>query len=306
MSMAPRCRWTMRRAMSRPRPVPSPMSLVVKNGSKMRPATSAGMPGPSSMTRTTTVSPARAGFDPHVAARRGVDGVVDQVRPHLVQLAAVALDGGQVARRRCSSTSTDFARAFDRSTVMVSDSPCPIAIGMQRRLLVHVGEPFTAATSVWMREAAVSISVASCRTARCADVVREHDADACSTPTAAASVSRSAGRSRTRASGSASTPSTSCASSQSSRASCRSASSSGDAARAPARCVAQRGDGCCLRVRQVERAEPPRRLVERVELGRRASWRCGPPPTPGCSARARGRRPGGRATPSSRRAARST
>ena len=40
--------------MSSPRPVPRPTSLVVKNGSKARARTSAGMPGPLSATSTTT------------------------------------------------------------------------------------------------------------------------------------------------------------------------------------------------------------------------------------------------------------
>ena len=45
---------TSRRTMSRPRPVPFPTGLVVKNGSNMRSRISAGMPGPLSTTRTTT------------------------------------------------------------------------------------------------------------------------------------------------------------------------------------------------------------------------------------------------------------
>ena len=38
----------------RPRPVPLPCSLVVKNGSKMRVRMSGGMPVPESLTSTTT------------------------------------------------------------------------------------------------------------------------------------------------------------------------------------------------------------------------------------------------------------
>src|SRR5215469_16696941 len=43
----PPCRTiTIRRAVSRPSPVPAPTSLVVKNGSNTRARTSSGMPGP--------------------------------------------------------------------------------------------------------------------------------------------------------------------------------------------------------------------------------------------------------------------
>ena len=45
---------TMRRAVSRPMPVPLPGALVVKNGSKIRDCTSAGIPGPSSAMSTRT------------------------------------------------------------------------------------------------------------------------------------------------------------------------------------------------------------------------------------------------------------
>src|SRR5207253_7883164 len=50
---------TIRRAVARPRPVPCPTSLVVKNESKIRSRSSAGMPGPSSLTSTTAQSPSR-------------------------------------------------------------------------------------------------------------------------------------------------------------------------------------------------------------------------------------------------------
>src|SRR5262245_57595694 len=43
--------------MARPSPVPAPTSLVVKNGSKMRPSSSGGMPDPSSRMATTAASP---------------------------------------------------------------------------------------------------------------------------------------------------------------------------------------------------------------------------------------------------------
>ena len=49
---------TIRREMSRPRPVPLPTSLVVKNGSKTRSSTFGGMPVPVSQTEMATYSPA--------------------------------------------------------------------------------------------------------------------------------------------------------------------------------------------------------------------------------------------------------
>src|SRR5262249_39440963 len=53
---SPPCLSTICRAMPRPRPVPSPFAFVVKNGSKIRGTTSAGTPGPLSITRTTAES----------------------------------------------------------------------------------------------------------------------------------------------------------------------------------------------------------------------------------------------------------
>ena len=104
--IVPPCRsTTMRRAMSRPRPVPLPTSLVVKNASNARAATSGGMPGPVSPISTTTSSPSAAVATRSVpGAVHRVDGVVDQVGPHLVELAGVRLDrrhvGAVVAHHR--------------------------------------------------------------------------------------------------------------------------------------------------------------------------------------------------------------
>ena len=53
---SPPCFSTIWRTMPSPSPVPSPFGLVVKNGSKIRGSTSAGIPGPSSITRTTATS----------------------------------------------------------------------------------------------------------------------------------------------------------------------------------------------------------------------------------------------------------
>ncbi len=95
---SPWWRTTMRCAMSSPRPVPCPTGLVVKKASKIRDLQSRrGSPArcrPIS-TQHPLALPARAQRDPPAAAER-VDRVVDQVRPHLVQLGARCLDARQI------------------------------------------------------------------------------------------------------------------------------------------------------------------------------------------------------------------
>ena len=88
---------TRRRTMSRPRPVPLPTGLVVKNGSNRRSRISAGMPGPLSTTRTTT----RCRSQLAVTSTRprlgnGIERVVDQIRPDLIELADEAAHARQV------------------------------------------------------------------------------------------------------------------------------------------------------------------------------------------------------------------
>ena len=57
--MRPPCSRTMPWLMERPRPVPSPSGLVVKNGSNTCAASASDMPGPSSTTSTATQSSQR-------------------------------------------------------------------------------------------------------------------------------------------------------------------------------------------------------------------------------------------------------
>ncbi len=86
--------------MSRPSPVPCPIGLVVKNGSKIRSRICAGMPAPLSMTRTTTCSILAARR--HLDAARvgdGIEGIVDQVRPDLVEFAGEAAHARQAGFR---------------------------------------------------------------------------------------------------------------------------------------------------------------------------------------------------------------
>ena len=87
---------TRRRTMSRPRPVPLPTGLVVKNGSKIRSRCSGGMPGPLSTIRTIDVLAVAGGGHVDAAALgHRVQCVVDQVRPDLVQLADEAAHARQ-------------------------------------------------------------------------------------------------------------------------------------------------------------------------------------------------------------------
>ena len=86
---------TIRHEMSSPSPVPSPTGLVVKNGSKMRPRMSSGTPGPVSPNSTSSQSSSRAGaYRQRALARPWPHRVVDQVRPHLVELGGVRGIGG--------------------------------------------------------------------------------------------------------------------------------------------------------------------------------------------------------------------
>ena len=77
MWMLPWCSWTMRLQIARPRPVPFPSSLVVKNGSMTRGKISGAMPTPVSLTSTTNCDwrdadsggvPARSTLPPWVMA----------------------------------------------------------------------------------------------------------------------------------------------------------------------------------------------------------------------------------------------
>ena len=80
--------------MDRPRPVPLPTPLVVKNGSKMRERCSGLMPVPVSEMRTTSAPSSSDEPDAELAApRHGVEGVEDDVDEHLLEPLALGVDG---------------------------------------------------------------------------------------------------------------------------------------------------------------------------------------------------------------------
>jgi hypothetical protein len=94
-----------------PEPRARPGAFVVKNGSKTRASTSGAIPGPASVTSTSSPSrpsgsgSARVTTPERAAAHRGqrVGGVVEQVGPDLAQLRAVLLErreGAVVAARQ--------------------------------------------------------------------------------------------------------------------------------------------------------------------------------------------------------------
>ena len=92
----------MPRLTERPRPVPCPDSFVVKNGSKMRPASATGTPGPLSDTSTNTRWPSTPVRTAIAASRRGSDGLLgvqQQVEHDLLNLLAVDDDDRNVVRQ---------------------------------------------------------------------------------------------------------------------------------------------------------------------------------------------------------------
>ena len=131
----------------RPRPVPTPTSLVVKNGSKMRSSTSGAMPLPVSATTSRTYSAASgrvAGRDRArrleptdssatrslPAGRHRLHGVGAQVHHHLVHLRRVAEHRRR--RRRASVRASVHAAAAASPQPRRAPRPRPIARGPAR------------------------------------------------------------------------------------------------------------------------------------------------------------------------------
>src|SRR5579863_3412317 len=90
--MLPRCFFTMRCTVARPRLIPSPTPLVVKKGSKMCVCTSGEIPGPLSPIYHDAGIVAIGPNAKLALASHRIDGVIDQVGPNLVELAAKRID----------------------------------------------------------------------------------------------------------------------------------------------------------------------------------------------------------------------
>ena len=151
---------TRRRTMSRPRPVPLPTGLVVKNGSKMRSRISAGMPGPLSTTRTTT----RWRSQLAVTSTRPESGTASSALS--IRFAQIWLSSPAKPRTRGRSgstvtvTATDFARAFALSTATVlprldvrSTGSATVAWSMCVNPLIAATRPEIRLAASWISEA---------------------------------------------------------------------------------------------------------------------------------------------------------
>ena len=89
------------RVRDKPRPVPSPIGLVVKPAAKIRFRTSGGIPEPVSAMEISTESPSsRGAHGDRPIPSNSLGGVHDQVQKGLVHQARITLDFGQVSEVR--------------------------------------------------------------------------------------------------------------------------------------------------------------------------------------------------------------
>src|SRR5437773_6610057 len=151
---------TRRRTISRPRPVPFPTGLVVKNGSNRRSRISGGMPAPLSTTRTTTRCRSRFA----VTSTRPESGTASSALS--IRFAQIWLSSPPKPRTRgwpgstVTSTATDFARALDLSTVTVlprlnvrSTGSATVAWSMCVNPLMAMTRPEIRFAASWISEA---------------------------------------------------------------------------------------------------------------------------------------------------------
>ena len=136
----PRCGWTRRRTISSPRPVPWPTGLVVKNGSKIRSRISAGcQPRCRRCARRPRVPSRPPTTSTWPDSRDGVQRVVDQVGPDLVQLAdeARGLSAGRARPRSHTAPTSRGLRSQNGDRVA---QPLRQVHRLGDRRLVHVRE----------------------------------------------------------------------------------------------------------------------------------------------------------------------
>ena len=128
----------MLREIDRPRPVPWPGSLVVKNGSKICARSRGATPGPLSATRSSTASPSAARVDAHAAApAHRVGGVEEQVHQHLHQPVVRRRQPAAARPAIARSTSTPAKRGCGRN----SDSATSTASASAHRLDAALHRP---------------------------------------------------------------------------------------------------------------------------------------------------------------------
>ena len=126
--------------------MPSPTSLVVKNGSKILSRCSGGMPGPLSRTTQQARAVFHPAFDPDGGllavgerlALQGIEGVLQQVDQHLDELVLVGPDGLVLrpASARCApcpSTRCSGSAARTCTTSATSTWSQLLGVGMRER-----------------------------------------------------------------------------------------------------------------------------------------------------------------------------
>ena len=116
IAMRPPCASTYSRAIARPRPLPSiglsalrrPRKKLLNTASR----SSAGMPGPESMTSSVAASLVAAGKERDLAAaRRVLDRVAEQVVEHRAQLVGVGFQAHRIERRASAAAPWTARRA---------------------------------------------------------------------------------------------------------------------------------------------------------------------------------------------------
>ena len=120
--------------MASPRPVP--WARVVKNGSKMCASLSAGIPGPVSLTVTTTWPPVRARRDRHLSlVVHDLDRVQDEVQEDLLHLSPVRLDDRDVV----AEVADDLDRGVFRVVPEHVEDPLDEAVKIGRDQVHRLG-----------------------------------------------------------------------------------------------------------------------------------------------------------------------